>query len=84
MADGRNGHTQNRKIVAEKISSNDAIYCLVRTELNCSVMGICRSSLLNQKHYAGWFLLKRFVDLVRICYLHIIGRNHQKTKACAK
>ena len=24
----------------------------------------------------GWFLLKRFVDLVRVCYLHIIVRNH--------
>ena len=41
----------------------------------------------------GWFLLKRHVDLVRVCYLHIISRNHsntlllinlQKTKTCQK
>ena len=39
----------------------------------------------------GWFLLNRFVDLLRKCYLHIINRNHsntlllinlQKTKTC--
>ena len=39
-----------------------------------------------------WFLLKRFVDLVRVRYLQIIRRNHsktlflislQKTKACS-
>ena len=41
----------------------------------------------------GWFLLKRFVDMVRKCYLHITCRNHsntillinlQKTKTCPK
>ena len=41
----------------------------------------------------GWFLLKRFADMVRKCYLHIICRNHsntillinlQKTKTCPK
>ena len=47
-----------------------------RTQFGGTVMGICRSSLLNQKHNAGRFLLRRFVDLVRVCYLHIISRNH--------
>ena len=46
---------------------------------NCSVLGICRPSLSNQKHNVGWFLLKRFVDLGRLCSLHIISRNHSKT-----
>ena len=41
----------------------------------------------------GWFLLKRLVDMVRKCYLHITCRNHsntillinlQKTKTCPK
>ena len=41
----------------------------------------------------GWFLLRRFADLVRVCYLHIISRKHsstlllvnlQKTKTCPK
>ena len=31
---------------------------------NCSVTSIYRSSLLHQKHDVGWFLLKRFVDLL--------------------
>ena len=43
---------------------------------NCSVLGICRPSLLNQKHNVRWLLLKRFADLVRACSLHIISRNH--------
>ena len=42
-------------------------------------MGICQSSLLNQTYYVGWFLLKKFVDLVRVCYLHIISRNYSNT-----
>ena len=42
-------------------------------------MGICRSSLLNQKHDMGWFLLQRSVDVVRLCCLHIISRNHSNT-----
>ena len=58
---------------------------------NCSLMAICRSSPLNQKSNLGLLLLKRFVDLVRLCYLHIISRNRsntlllinvQKTKTC--
>ena len=36
-------------------------------------------SLLNQKHNFGWFLPKRFVDLVRVSYLHSISRNHSKS-----
>ena len=35
----------------------------------------CRSFLLSQKHNIGWFLLKRFVDLIIVCYLHMISRN---------
>ena len=31
------------------------------------------------KNNAGWFLLKRFVDLVRVRYLEIIIRNHSST-----
>ena len=34
------------------------------------------ASLLNQKHDLGWPLLGRFVDLVRVCSLLIISRNH--------
>ena len=30
------------------------------------------------KNDVGWFLL-RFVDLVIVCYLHIISRNHSNT-----
>ena len=29
---------------------------------NCTVMGICRPSLLNQEHNLGWFLWRRFTD----------------------
>ena len=56
-----------------------------------TIMDIGRSSFLNQKHYVGWFLLKRFVHLFRVSYFHIISRNHsntlflfnlQKTKTC--
>ena len=38
-------------------------------------MDICRP-LLNQKHSMEWFLLQRFVDLVRIYFLLIVSRNH--------
>ena len=60
---------------------------------NAPLMGICRSSLLNQKHNVGWFPPKSFVDLLRICYLNIISRNHcntlllinlQKRRTCPK
>ena len=44
---------------------------------NCSELGICRPSLLNQKHNVGWFLLKRFVDLFRV--RHIISTNYSST-----
>ena len=36
-------------------------------------LDICRSSLLNQRHNLGWFLLKRFLDLFKVHY--IISRN---------
>ena len=50
----------------------------------------------NQKHNVEWFLLKRFVNLVRVCSLHmyvLFSRNQpnifllinlQKTKTCPK
>ena len=46
-----------------------------------------------QEHDVGWSLLKAFVDLLRVCYLDIISRNHsnalllinlQKTKSCPR
>ena len=37
---------------------------------------ICQP-LLNQKHNVGWFLIKRFVDLFRVCY--VISRDHSST-----
>ena len=36
---------------------------------------MCRP-LLNQKHDMEWFLLQRFVELVRIYFLLIVSRNH--------
>ena len=51
------------------------------------------ADLLNQKHNVGWFLLRRFVDLVRVYSLQSISRNHskmflltdlQKLKTCLK
>ena len=45
------------------------------------------------KSNVGWFLLKRFVDLVIVRFLHMISRSHsntlllmdvQKTKSCPK
>ena len=57
-----------------------------------SVLGIFRPSLLNQKHNVGWFLLKMFVDIPRVCSLHN-SRNYcntfilihlQKRKTCPK
>ena len=59
---------------------------------NYSVLGISRPSLINQKYNLGWFLLKRFEDLSRVCSLHTISRNRcntfllinmQKTKTCS-
>ena len=60
---------------------------------NCSVLAICRTSLINQKHHVGWFLLKIFGHLRKAYSLHIISRNHsntflltnmQKAKTCSK
>ena len=60
---------------------------------NCSVLGICRPSLINQNLNVGLFLLKRFVHLYRACSLHIISRNYsstfllinmQKANSCSK
>ena len=51
-----------------------------------TIMSICRSSLLNQKHNVGWFLLTKFEDLTKACYLHIVlrGRRRGRTQAIAK
>ena len=60
---------------------------------SCSVLGICRPSLINQNLNVGLFLLKRFVHLYRACSLHIISRNYsstfllikmQKANSCSK
>ena len=45
---------------------------------SCSVLGICRPSLINQNLNVGLFLLKRFVHLYRACSLHIISRNYSR------
>ena len=48
---------------------------------------------LIKKQNVGWFLLRRFVGLVRVSSLHITNRNHfntsllinlQKTKTCSQ
>ena len=64
-----------------KIFKNGLFY---RTPLFVSLlkqlyMGTCESSLLNQKYNVGWFLLKKFADLEKVCYLHVISRNHSST-----
>ena len=56
-------------------------------------MGYRRSSVLKQKNNVEWFLLRQFVNLFRVFYLHIISRNHSnapenknlsKVKPCRK
>ena len=54
-------------------------FCKFDKVANCSVLGICRPSFINQKHNMGWLLLKRFVHLCRTFSLHIISRNHYNT-----
>ena len=54
-------------------------FCQFDKVANCSVLGICRPSLINQKYNVGWFLLKRSVHLCSACSLHIISRNHSNT-----
>ena len=36
----------------------------------------CLPSFSYQKHSVGRFILQRSVDLIRVCYLYIISRNH--------
>ena len=64
-------------------------FCLIFS----NELGVAYKVLLTKKacnkHYTsadffvikniGWFLLMRFVDLVRLCHLHIISRNHSNT-----
>ena len=42
-------------------------------------MGVRGLPLLNRKHNVGWFLVRRFVDLVRVISLHMISKNHSNT-----
>ena len=49
-----------------------------RTYANYCFWAICRP-LLNQKHNVGWFLLRKFVYLARVYFLHIISKNHSNT-----
>ena len=62
-----------------RTSTSGGWFCRFGKEANCSVLGICQPSLINQKHNMGWFLLKRFVHLRRTFSLHIISRNHYNT-----
>ena len=68
-------------------------FCQFDEVATCSILGICLSSVINQKHNMEWFLLKRFVHLCRAFSLHVISRNHsntfllikmQKGKTCSK
>ena len=52
--------------------------CIFQFDKVSFVLGICRSSLLNWKH-VGWFLLRRYADQFRVCYSHIISKNHTST-----
>ena len=53
-------------------------FCQFDKVANCSVLSICRPSVINQKHNMGWLLLKRFVHLCRAFSLHI-NRSHSNT-----
>ena len=61
----------------ERIQFDAAFVSLIKQMF---IISNCRSSLLNQKHNMEWFLLLRFVDVFRVCYLHIIARNHSCRK----
>ena len=40
--------------------------------------------LLNQEHNMEWFLLRRFINLLRIYFLLIVSRNHSnRVKYCS-
>ena len=61
-------------------------------EVTCSVMGICLLFLIKNKMYGMVFTIN-VLDLVRVCYLHVINKNNsntfllinlQKTKTCPK
>ena len=43
---------------------------------SCEYCEIFTKSFFIENLNKGWFLLKRFVDLVIVRYLHIISRNH--------
>ena len=76
-----------------RTTTSGGCFCQLDKVANCSVLGICRPSLINQKHNIGWFLLKKIVHLCKAFSLHIISRNHsntfllinmQKAKTCSK
>ena len=58
-----------------RTTTSGSCFCQFDKVANCSVLGTCRPSLINQKYNVGWFLLKRFVHLCRACSLYIISRN---------
>ena len=62
-----------------RTTTSGGCLCQFDKRAYCLVLGICRSSFINQKYNVGWFLLKRFVRLCRACSLHIINRNHSNT-----
>ena len=75
------------------ITTSDGCFYQFGKVANCSVLGLCPPSLINQKLSVGWFLLKRFVHLYRACSLHITSRNYskaflliimQKVNSCSK
>ena len=62
----------------EMSTSANGCFCTSNHKVSNSILGICWP-LLNQKHDVEWFLLRSFVDLVRIYFLLIISRNHSNT-----
>ena len=66
------------KVTVQKQSSRQSL-SKVSLKKYCLVFGIYRPSLLNQKHSVGWFLLQKFVDLVRVCSILVIIRKHSST-----
>ena len=67
------------KILGTPVSKNICKRLLLIFKLLMLLLGICRPSLLNQKHNVGWFLLIRFIDLARVYSSLVISRNHSNT-----
>ena len=80
---------------SEKTQAFSREHCEIFTNSFCYITPQVASVdvLFLIKNNVGWFLLKRFVDLVRVRYLQIISRNRsnmlllispQKTGICPK